>query len=301
MMEGAMATEGNVVLADGRHLSYAEYGLPEGHPVLYFHGAPSSRLEPLLIGEDTFIRHGLRVIAPDRPGMGRSSFQPHRGFAAWPVDVSALADAMGVEKFSVLGNSGGGIYAAACAARIPERLHSAVIVSGSWRMDQPQSLAGLHATTQLTWRLAKWMPMLLGPLLKSMAAGAGRDLAQMKNRLPQPDYDAFESAGRLEIFGYVLREAMRQGARGPAWDMHLYVRPFDIRVQDIRMPLHIFHGEKDANVPLPWVRAALAEIPTAKLTTYPREAHLSTLCNRFDDLAKALLESTPLSSHRTER
>jgi pimeloyl-ACP methyl ester carboxylesterase len=285
-----MATEGNVVLADGRNITFAEYGPADGHPVLYFHGAPSSRLEPLLIGEDAFTRQGLRIIAPDRPGMGRSRFQRHRSFADWPVDVIALADAVGLDKFSVLGNSGGGMYAAACAARIPERLHSAVIVSGAWRMDQPQALAQMPFMTRLTWQLAKHVPMLLRPLLRSMAAGAGRDLSQMKNILPPPDYDAFEYPGRYEAFGYVFREALRQGSRGAAWDMRLYVHPFDIRLQDIQLPLQVFHGGKDTNVPLALVRDALAQIPAAKLTVYPHEAHLSTLCNRFDEIAHALVE-----------
>ncbi|GGA06665.1 alpha/beta fold hydrolase [Dyella caseinilytica] len=285
-----MATEGNVVLADGRNMTFAQYGSPDGHPVLYFHGTPSSRLEPLLIGDDTFVRLGLRIIAPDRPGMGRSSFQPHRSFTHWPVDAIALADALGLGKFSVLGNSGGGVYAAACAARIPERLHSAVIVSGAWRMDQSQVLAHLHFMTRLAWRLAKHAPMLLGLLLRSMAASAGKDLTQMKSILPQPDYDAFEYPGRYEAFGYMFREALRQGTRGAAWDMRLYVHPLGVRLQDIQMPLHVFHGEKDANVPMALVRETLIAIPTAKLTTYPHEAHLSTLCNRFDDIAQALLE-----------
>jgi pimeloyl-ACP methyl ester carboxylesterase len=285
-----MATEGNVVLADGRNMSFAEYGSPDGHPVFYFHGNPSSRLEPLLIGEDVFVRLGLRIIAPDRPGMGRSTFQPHRGFSSWPVDVVALADALGLDKFSVLGSSGGGVYVAACAMRIPERLHSAVIVSGAWRMDQPRLLTHLHVLTRLSWLLAKRAPLLLRLLLKSMTANFSTDLAKMKNFLPQADYDAFESPGRYETFGYVLREAMRQGSRGPVWDMRMYVHPLDVRLQDIHMPLHVFHGEKDSNVPIALVREALANIPTARLTIYPHEAHLSTLCNRFDDIAKALVE-----------
>ena len=285
-----MATEGNVVLADGRNISFAEYGSPDGHPVLYFHGAPSSRLEPLLIGDDVFVRLGLRIIAPDRPGMGRSNFQPHRGFSDWPVDVTALADSLGLHKFSVLGNSGGGIYVAACAARIPERLHSAVIVSGAWRMDQSRLLTHIPLVMRMMWLLAKHAPALLRLLLKNMSASVGSDLAQMKDILPQPDYDALESRGRYEAFSYVLREAMRQGSKGPAWDMRLYVHPLDVRLQDIRVPLHVFHGEKDSNVPIAMVREALTDIPSARLTSYQHEAHLSTLCNRFDDIAKALLE-----------
>jgi pimeloyl-ACP methyl ester carboxylesterase len=147
--------------------------------------------------------------------------------------------------------------------------------------------------TRLTWQLAKRAPALLRLLLKSMAATVGRDLSQMKNILPQPDYDAFENSGRYEAFGYVVREAFRQGTQGVAWDMRMYVHPFDIRLQDIHLPLRVFHGEKDMNVPIVLVREALAGIPGATLTSYAHEAHLSTLCNGFEDIARALLEQQP--------
>jgi pimeloyl-ACP methyl ester carboxylesterase len=86
-------TESHIVLPDGRRLAYAEFGAHGGRPVLYFHGSPSSRLEPLLVGDKVWTRHGLRVIAPDRPGMGLSDFQPGRGFSHWPADVAALPSA----------------------------------------------------------------------------------------------------------------------------------------------------------------------------------------------------------------
>lgn len=73
-------------------------------------------------GDEAFSQFGLRVIAPDRPGMGQSDFQPKRGFSDWPTDVTALVDVLGLDRFSILGNSGGGGYAAVCAAKIPERL-----------------------------------------------------------------------------------------------------------------------------------------------------------------------------------
>ncbi|MBE1159833.1 alpha/beta fold hydrolase [Dyella acidiphila] len=285
-----MATEGNVMLADGRRMTYAEFGMPDGHPVFYFHGTPSSRLEPLLIGEATFTRLGLRIIAPDRPGIGRSSFQPQRRFADWPADLLALADALQLDTFSLLGHSAGGVYAAACAACIPERVQRAVIVSGLWYMDQPQLLAQLHFLNRLGWLLARHAPGLLRLLLHRTAVSIGKDLSQMKHILPPADYDAFEYPGRYEAFGYVFREALRQGTRGTAWDMRLYMHPLGIRLEDIQIPLQVFHGGKDANMPIELVRATLASIPTATLTVYPYEAHLSTLCNRFDDIARALLE-----------
>ncbi|RDS80358.1 alpha/beta fold hydrolase [Dyella psychrodurans] len=285
-----MATEGNVLLADGRVMTFAEFGAPEGHPVLYFHGTPSSRLEPLLIGDAEFSRLGLRIIAPDRPGMGRSSFQRHRSFSDWPIDVAALADALGIGKFSVLGNSGGGIYAVACAARIPERLHSVAIVSGAWRMDDPRTLAAMPFVNRLTWTLARRAPLLLSLWLRSVGTGVNGDLSQLKRHLPPADYEAFESPGRYEAFGYALRESLRQGTKGPAWDMRMYVHPLGIRLQDIQMSLHVFHGAKDVNVPIALIREALTSLPTALLTVYPRDAHLSTLCNHFDAIARTLVE-----------
>jgi pimeloyl-ACP methyl ester carboxylesterase len=117
-----MKTNNLLTLPDGRKLAYAEFGKPDGYPVLYFHAAPSSRLEPLFLGDDIFSRFGLRVICPDRPGMGQSDFQSHRGFSDWPKDVIFLTEAIGLNQFSVLGVSGGGGYAAVCAATIPEKL-----------------------------------------------------------------------------------------------------------------------------------------------------------------------------------
>ncbi|MBW2547908.1 MAG: hypothetical protein DRH23_06320 [Deltaproteobacteria bacterium] len=108
-------------LRDGRKLAYAEYGDPHGYPVMLFHGNPSSRLSWGLIPDSPFRPH-LRLIAPDRPGFGRSDFQPGRRLLDWPDDVSELAEALGLNRFAVLGVSGGGPATLACAWRIPERL-----------------------------------------------------------------------------------------------------------------------------------------------------------------------------------
>ncbi len=184
-----MRIEQHLHLPDGRTLAYAEFGRPEGFPVLYFHGSPSSRLEPLLLGDDAFIRLGLRGIAPDRPGMGGSDFQAGRGFSHLPADVSALADALGLKRFAVLGNSGGGPYAAVCAARIPERLSAAVIVSGGWRMDWAEARRNLPFVNRLVLRLARSAPLLLSPLFSAMGGvqgGRGRELAWLPWREEWP-------------------------------------------------------------------------------------------------------------------
>ena len=288
-----MNTESHIILPDGRTLAYAEFGQPDGYPVMYFHGAPSSRLEPLLIGDDALGRVGLRVIAPDRPGIGRSDFQPNRGFSDWPKDVISLADALGLGRFAVLGNSGGGGYAAVCAARIPERLSAVVIVSGGWRMDSPEAKNSLPFINRLVWILAARAPALLRLLLKAMGGSSQvereKELAQLKKRVPPADYAAFEQPGRVEALSEIIRESMRQGTKGAALDMCLYVREFGFRLDEIQMPLKLFHGEQDMNVPIALVRRVVNELPNAQLVTYETEAHLSTLCNHLDEFAQALI------------
>jgi len=109
-------------LSDGRQLCYAEYGDPKGFPIIFFHGQASSRLLCGLIPGSPFLP-GVRLIAPDRPGYGQTDFK--KGVTTlenWPNDVVALANALGIDKFAVLGASGGGPYALACAWKIPECL-----------------------------------------------------------------------------------------------------------------------------------------------------------------------------------
>ena len=282
-----------ITLPDGRKLAYTEFGKPDGFPVLYFHGAPSSRLEPLLIGDDAFATLGLRLISPDRPGIGQSDFQPKRGFSDWVRDVTFLADALELKKFSILGNSGGGGYAAACAARIPERLHNVVIVSGGWRMNQPEAMKNLPVRNRLVFLLADKAPFLLKPILNMMAAPSQgkpeQQLEQLKPTLHPADYAIFQQPGKLEALNQAIREAMRQGAKGAEWDLRLYVRDWDFRLDEIRMPLKLFHGEQDMNVPIALVRKMTAQLPTAQLITFENEAHLSTFNNHLDEIAQALV------------
>ncbi len=283
-----MNIESHIILPDGRILAYAEYGTPDGHPLMYFHGTPSSRLEPAVIGDETWNRLGLRVIAPDRPGMGRSDFQPNRGFSDWPKDVTALANALGLGQFAVLGNSGGG-YAAVCAAKIPERLRAVVIVSGSCgRMDSTEALKSLPAPNRLFWILTRYAPFLMPSLLKAMS---GSTADQMKKGLRPADQAVVGQPGKVEALMQMIHATAHQGTKGPLWDMRLYVSKFDFQLSEIQMPLKWFHGEQDANVPIALVRKVITELPSAQLITYENEAHLSTFVNHVDEIAQALVNS----------
>src|ERR1700716_3282454 len=113
--------EGTVDLDDGRVLGYREYGELTGTPIVYLHGMPGSRLDPVALDEE-YRRLGVRVVAIERPGYGLSSARRSGGLVDWPADVAAVADHLAIERFAVLGYSSGGKYAAACAYALPDRV-----------------------------------------------------------------------------------------------------------------------------------------------------------------------------------
>jgi pimeloyl-ACP methyl ester carboxylesterase len=282
-----------IILKDGRQLAYAEFGKPDGFPVLYFHGSPASRLEPQILGDQALGQLSLRIIAPDRPGMGQSDFQPGRGFSHWPADVAALADTLGLDRFSVLGNSGGAGYAAVCAAKIPERLRNVVIVSGGWQMNWPEAMDNVPPPNRLFLKLSRTAPFLLPVLLKMMAGSPDdkpeQTLAQFRRSMHPADYAVLEQPGRVEHLMQMTRESMAHGTKGVVWDMRLHVQDWDFLLDEVRLPLKLFHGEEDRNAPIQMVRKVMTLLPNAHLVTYAGEAHLSTPCNHLEEIAQALV------------
>ena len=117
-------------LLDGRELSWLEVGDPGGPAVFVFHGTPGSRLQ-VSLDEEPINAAKVRFVAVDRPGYGHSTFQQGRRLTDWPLDVSSLADHLNIDKFSVIGISGGGPHAAVCARLLPDRVMGAGVVEWS--------------------------------------------------------------------------------------------------------------------------------------------------------------------------
>jgi pimeloyl-ACP methyl ester carboxylesterase len=224
--------------------------------------------------------------------MGGSDFQPGRGFSHWPTDIVALADGLGLGKFGVFGVSGGGGYVSACARLIPERLSAAVIVSGAGCMDSPEARASLPVPNRVMWGLAARSARLIGLLLTLTIPKKPGDPAkirqQMLRSMPPVEVAVFEKPGRLESFMASGTESMRPGIRGIAWDTHVCARPWDFRLEEIRFPVRLLHGEADLNVPLAVARTVAALIPGCQATFYPGEGHFSTVANHLDEVFKAL-------------
>jgi pimeloyl-ACP methyl ester carboxylesterase len=283
-----MKTTNFITLPDGRKLAYAEFGQPDGYPVIYFHGNPSCRLEPLLLSDELIGQFNLRLIAFDRPGIGQSDPHPDRGFSDCPQDVAFLADALELAKFSVLGFSAGGGYVCACAAKIPHRLINAVIVSGAWDMNVTE---GLPMLTRWIFKLTKPFPVIPQVMLKlilPLYKNPKKTLVNFKKQFPAADYAALSLPQRIEAYCQSTIESTHQSTQGFGDDVQLYFHPWDFNIAEIQIPLTFFHGEQDRTVSISMAKRAIDRLPTAKFLAYPNEGHISIIINQFESIVQAL-------------
>ncbi len=277
-----------IELRDGRVVGYAEYGPSQGTPIFYFHGFPSSRLDWRLFCDDNILAElNVRVIALDRPGYGLSSFQRGRKMIDWPADVVELANGLRIDRFALLGISGGGPYAAACASAISGRLTSVGIVCGMGPSDAPGTVDGVSWTLPGT-RMVMRIPMLL---LTSMGLRKDPDQFVLKSieTLSELDSQLLDQPEMAELFVDALQEAFRNGIRGANLEAELYTRPWGFRLQDIAADVFLWHGSKDLNVPLSVGHYVADAIPACRATFLESEGHFTLPYNHVEAILSALV------------
>lgn len=302
----ATQTDKTVRLPDGRMLGYSESGDPAGTPVLHFHGSPSCRLDVTAPELDAIAeRHGVRVLALDRPGMGLSDPQPGRTILDWPADVVAFAESVGLSRFSAMGVSGGGPYAAACALRIPHRLRSVGMICGVAPPDVSEARAGVSRQNRTMMFLARWLPWGLRRTLRTWAAMAATQPTTFFNRLgeqlPEVDRQAVASPARRTHFIAMVREAFRRGEEGGVVDLGLVSRNWGFQLSQVPLVVNLWFGGKDLNVPPAAGRYLAAALPRSEARFYPDEGHLSLLFNRYDDILTGLLATAQREEGRPVR
>jgi pimeloyl-ACP methyl ester carboxylesterase len=275
---GGMVTQQDNMLRlrDGRQLAFAEYGDPHGSPVMLFHGNPSSRVSWGLMPGAPFRPH-LRLIAPDRPGFGRSDFQPGRRLLDWPDDVCELADALGLGRFAVLGVSGGGPATLTCAWKIPQRLTAVGVVSSPCPTDVPGATEGMSRTNRALCFLAHHAPALIRLNMAFLAYLARRERLVERLVYKMADVDK-AMLGRREIRQYLsagFAEALRQGGAGSAHELLLnHGRPWGFSLEDIEIGVHVWQGENDPSVPPSMGRYLAQTLPNCEATFIPGAGHL---------------------------
>jgi len=285
----------SVRLPDGRRLAYDVYGDPEGRPAFYFHGLPGSRRGAALLS-DTARARGLALVCPDRPGLGLSDPRPGRRFLDWPADVAALADALGFSRFAILGLSGGGPYAAAVAYTLPERVSAAYFVSAIGPLDDRAAMAAMMPANRITFGLLRMFPGTTGITAGLARLSYGRHFDWIVDKslasMPPADAAVLRQPSIRAFFAAEARECFRQGSRGYAEDQALLAGTWGFRLEDIRVPVRIYHGEADRNVPVAMGRRMAALIRDSKAVFYADEGHLAFVPHA-EEILSALAEDAP--------
>jgi len=261
-----------IILADGRKLAYAESGPSEGKPVIAFHGTPGSRLEQA--DSPSILRKlNTRLIVVDRPGYGRSDFQEDRKLLDWPDDVIQLADALHLDRFTVMGFSGGGAYAAACAFKIPERLIRVALVSSTAPFDAPGLIDAMLPANRALFELAADDYRQAEQQLAVVAKTPEAVLNLLEGPAPAPDKAIFSDENFRRMYRENLSESLRQGLAGFACDMSLLAQPWCFDPAAIKVEVCLWHGEQDINVPLVMGQYLATTIPQCQVHFLPDAGH----------------------------
>lgn len=269
----------SLVLGDGRRLAWREFGAPGGWPCLYTPGTPASGIIGRLY-HAAACAAGVRWISIDKPGYGGSDRHRNRRFSHWPRDVEQLADFLGLGHFAVAGESGGAPDALALAHAFPDRVTVAVVIGGMGPWNERLMRRHLAPEHYRVYQLARREPATFRRLLLDMRRQLDdpvrrrRWLAQVLASAPPADqalYRARPEVLRAAVAAY--RDALRRGAAAAADEMGLYTRRWGFRLADIRVPVRLWHGEADLNVPAAVARVMARRLPRCTARFEPAAGH----------------------------
>jgi len=277
-------------LADGRQLAYCRWGDQGGAPTLFMHGFPGCRLQPGMVGPCT-----LNLIAPDRPGIGRSDAKPARDLRDWVADCLSLADHVGFDRFHVLGVSGGGPYACALAALAPDRVNTLGLLCPLGPPEAPGMKQGRIALMRflgaqdLTSKPSGWL------LRAFLTWDKAPELAKRTRDLWLPFAGGAKerevlAGDKLSLMMGYMAEALHGGTRGLEDDARIYGRAWPFNLEDIRVRTVLWHGDEDSIVPLSVGRHIAEQCPNTEFRIVEGEGHYSLVFNQFHAFEEALTE-----------
>jgi pimeloyl-ACP methyl ester carboxylesterase len=290
-------------LKDGRKLSYAIYGSPVPQKtIIYLHGYPSSRYEGKL-WHSSCATHNIRLIAPDRPGTGLSTFQHNRRILDFPADILALTEHLKIHQFYVLGVAEGAPYALACIKEIDrERLLGASIVSGLYPVKLGTS--GMILPSRIVLWIAPWMTNFTAALFDSKMGKPSRNqdpsvfedalAKEVESWYPTADQKAVKCAAVWPTFVAMTKESFHHGSDGVGWEAKLNGSEWGfelahVHVGESGVPLTLWHGKGDRNSPVAMVEQAKDRLPGSVLRLKEGEGRFSFILRNADDILEDLV------------
>ena len=289
--------EGTIPLPDGRRVGFAEFGVPHGKPVFWFHGTPGARRQIPPEARLAALERGVRLIGIDRPGVGDSTAHLYRSFLEFAHDLEAVADRLGLERFGLIGLSGGGPYVLACARMLPTRVVAGAVLGGVAPTQGPDAAPG--GLVRLASNFEPVFAYLHEPLGVALTAlvWSLRPLSSTMFNLfmrlsPKGDQAVFARPEMKAMFLDDLLHGSRWGLRAPVYDLVLFGRPWGFRLRDIQVPIRLWHGDADHLVPLAHSQHQAKLIPDATLRVRHGESHLGGLA-AAEEVLDAILSLWP--------
>jgi pimeloyl-ACP methyl ester carboxylesterase len=255
-----------VRLRDGRQLSYVQYGDPDGFPILNAHGGLACRLDVASAAQAAEMC-GVKLVSPDRPGVGRSDPQPGRTILDWARDATELLDRLEADRFAVMGWSLGGQYAAAVGYAWPERVTRVAIVAGALPLTEPYAFDRLPIIDRTYIRFSHYAPWAARLSFRTMGLAARR-APRLYGWLAASELGTADAAvlrtDGFTTFAHMSGEALRQ-PQGVVEEYRAMMRPWGFAPEDIAVPTDIWAGADDQLMDPSWPAELARRIPGATL------------------------------------
>jgi pimeloyl-ACP methyl ester carboxylesterase len=278
-----------VLASDGRRLTVRVLGHPSGAPVFFMHGTPGSRVGPH--PRSQLLYHlGVRLIAYDRPGYGGSDRLPLRRVEHAASDVETIADALGLDTFAIVGRSGGGPHALACAARLAHRVSRVVVLVGlaPRHAEGLDWFSGMTASNVRDYSIAESGVRALAQAIEAAAEQIRNDPAHLLKtlgpELPSADWRVMADSGIRVGMRLAFAEALRASGGGWVDDARSFTQEWGFDPAEITTETLLWHGEDDVFSPVDHTRWLARRIPGAIEWIEPGAAHFSA----FDALLEVL-------------
>lgn len=264
---------------NGATVAFCEYGDPNGAPIFFCHGWPSSRTMAELT-DDAARQLGLRIISPDRPGIRDSNFHPERTLMDWPPLLRELAAHLQIDRFKVLAISGGAPYAYAAAWMLPDQVEAIAVVSGAPPIAELQDGSGLFTLYNRLLALRGSRPRLLRALFH-----IARPIASIRPPLRirplllkvlQPcDANVLRDSKSFEACFESARQAWRSSAAGVMADAEIYAEPWGFPLEEVRVPVRLWHGTNDRTFSIRLAEEIAQRLPNCELHLVENAGHYS--------------------------
>jgi pimeloyl-ACP methyl ester carboxylesterase len=287
----AIIMDEKILLKDGRTLAYKYYGPSAGRRVLYFHGTPSSSREIELLQafdinpEEILKDANVRLIAIDRPGMGRSSFNPKGNFKSFAEDVNELMDKLGIDKCPVLCWSGGGTYALSMAFHFASRVESVYIICGFSKLFDEEILNEMGFNKWYFIMARKWPGILRSSMNMLRKKAIKRFIPQKFTGLSYVDYALLDHPEHIsKVSEVTMQQACINGAAGPVYEAANYFKDPGYELSGISVPVHYWWGTKDMSVIIRHAQEIESGVKNSTMYYREGEGHLSLYINCWAEI-----------------